>query len=375
MPIIPLLITIAFVILWLTAVSNFLLFLRLRPAAPPADPPLVSILIPARNEARVIGRAVGSLLAQTYANFEVVLLDDQSLDETAVLATQAAQNDKRFRLIAGQPLPTGWLGKNWACHQLAQAARGDILLFADADVVWQPEALTAVVGLLEQQQADLLAVWPTQQTETWSERLVVPLIGFAILCYLPVLPVHRTHWPAFAAANGQCLAFRRAAYEKIGGHAAVRGNVIEDVAFAQRVKRHKLRLRLADANRFVRCRMYENWEQVRAGFAKNMLAGHGNSVLFLLVSTLFHWLLFVYPWLWLLWGGGWWALGLVLAGVGLRLATAVYTHSFAEKRPLPQALLIPFLMPLSVLLLTRIAAQSTWWHWRGSGQWKGRSIQ
>lgn len=370
MPLLPLLITFIFAILWLTAVSNFLLFPRLSPTARPAAAPLVSILVPARNEARTIGRAVASLLAQTYTNLEVVVLDDQSEDETSVFAIQAAQNDPRFRLLTGQPLPAGWLGKNWACHQLAQVARGDILLFADADVVWQEGALTAVVAHFSQHQADLLAVWPTQQTETWSERLVVPLINFAILCYLPILPVHHTHWPAFAAANGQCLAFRRAAYDKMGGHAAVRGSVIEDVAFAQRSKRHKLRLRLADSNRLVQCRMYENWAQVRAGFAKNILAGHGNSVLFLLISTLFHWLLFVYPWLWLLLGGGWWALGLVLAGVGLRLGTAVFTHRAAGIH----ALLPSFLMPLSVLLMTRIAAQSISWHWGGGGQWKGRRV-
>lgn len=374
MPILPLLITLAFVILWLTAVSNLLLFPRLNPKDRPATTPLVSILIPARNEARAIGRAVRSLLAQTYGNFEIVLLDDQSEDETAVLATQAAYNDPRFRLITGQPLPPGWLGKNWACHQLAQAARGDILLFADADVVWEPGALTAVVAHSTQHQADLLAVWPTQQTATWGERLVVPLINFAILCYLPILPVHHTHIPAFAAANGQCLAFRRTAYATIGGHAALRGNVIEDVAFAQRIKRHRLRLRLADSNQLIHCRMYDNWGQVRAGFAKNILAGHGNSVLFLLVSTLFHWLLFVYPWLWLLLGGGWWALGLMFAGVGLRLATAVFTHTWGWKRPFVPNLAPPLLMPLSVLLMTRIAAQAIWWHWRGGGQWKGRRL-
>ncbi|MEZ4510931.1 MAG: glycosyltransferase family A protein [Chloroflexota bacterium] len=365
-PIIPLVITFAFVILWLTAVSNFLLFPRLNAKDEPLTTPLVSILIPARNEARTIGRAVASLLAQTYANFEVLVLDDQSGDETAVLATQAAKNDPRFRLIRGEPLPPGWLGKNWACHQLAQAARGEVLLFADADVVWELGALTAVVAHFSQHQADLLAVWPTQQTKTWGERLVVPLINFAILCYLPILPVHHTHIPAFAAANGQCLAFRRTAYEAIGGHAALRGNVIEDMAFAQRIKRHRLRLRLADSNRLIGCRMYENWDQVRAGFAKNILAGHSNSILFLLVSTLFHWLLFVCPWVWLLLGGGWWALGLVLAGVGLRLATAVFTHT---EKWLPS-----LLMPLSVFLMTRIAAQAIWWHWHGGGQWKGRTI-
>lgn len=366
--ILPLIVTFALTILILTAVSNFFLFPRLRSTAPTSTS-FVSILIPARNEADVIVRTIRLLLAQSYENFELILLDDQSEDETAVLATAAAKNDSRFRLINGQPLPTGWLGKNWACQQLAEVAKGDILLFTDADVQWQPEALASLVAQMERQQADLLTVFPTQQTETWSERLTVPLLGFVILSYLPILPVHHTHIPAFAAANGQCLAFRRRAYAKIGGHTAVSNNVLEDVALAQLVKRHRLRLRLADGNRLINCRMYENWVQVRDGFAKNMLAGHGNSVLFLLVSTIFHWLVFVYPWVWLFLGGGGWALGLILAGAGLRLATAVFSHTFEWKRPFAF-----LLMPLSVLLMTRIAAQSILWHWRGSGQWKGRKI-
>ncbi len=357
-------ISLALGILGITAVANILFFPRLKATQPTARPKL-SILIPARNEAAVIGQTVRALLAQTYTNFELLLLDDQSDDGTGQIARQAAGRDERFRLMSGAPLPSGWLGKNWACHQLSQAATGDYLLFADADVRWQPNALTALLALAQTEQADLLTVWPTQQTKTWAERLVVPLMSFAILCYLPILPVHFTDWPAFAAANGQCLLFRREAYKKIGGHTAVRQNVIEDVALAKTVKAHQLRLRLADGNRLVSCRMYQNWAEVQAGFAKNILAGHGNSIPFLLLSTLFHWLLFLFPWFWFAATLDVWPLGLGLAGVVLRAGTAVFTR----QRPRDA-----LLMPISVLLMSRIAFQSIQWQRRGTAEWKGRKL-
>ncbi len=378
----------ALFIVGITAVANFRFFPRLR-ATEPAATPFVSLLIPARNEAAVIGQTVRALLAQQYPRFEVILLDDGSEDSTTSVAQQAAQEDPRFHLISGRPLPAGWLGKNWACHQLSQAALGELLIFTDADVQWQPGALSALVACFTNQKplfpnrastaavgqrfaaynqrpADLLTIWPTQTTITWAERLVVPGMALAILAYLPILPVHYAPWPIFAAANGQCMAFRRQAYEAVGGHVAVRDQVVEDVALARRIKRAGLRLRMADGNRLIGCRMYDGWTAVRDGFAKNILAGHGNSVPFLLASTLFHWLVFVFPWFWLALSGSAWALALVVAGVGVRMATAVFTH----QRPLDA-----LLMPITVLLFTRIAAQSIWWHYRGGPKWKGRTVK
>ena len=357
-------ISVALAIMGITAATNFLFFPRLQTSQPTSQPKL-SILIPARNEATVIGKTVQMLLAQSYANFELILLDDQSDDGTAKIAQQAANEDVRFRILAGKPPPAGWLGKNWACHQLGQAALGDWLLFADADTQWQPNAVAALQAHAEKGEADLLASWPTQQTESWAERLIVPLIGFAILCYLPILPVHHTQWPAFAAANGQCLLFRRAAYTKIGGHTAVASNVLEDVTLAKQIKAHGLRLRLADANGLIGCRMYQNWTEVQAGFAKNILAGHGGSVPFLLLSTLFHWLIFIVPWVWFIVTLDLWPLLLGLGGIGLRGATAVFSQ---------QRLTDAIFMPISVLLMSRIAAVSVWWRWRGTAHWKGRSI-
>ena len=150
-------------------------------------------------------------------------------------------------------MPDGWLGKNWACWQLAAQAKGEWLIFTDADVRWTPAALSALATEMNRTEAGLLAVWPTQQSLSWGERLVVPLMALAIIGYLPLPLVHHTPWPALAAANGQCLAFRRRAYRAIGGHAAVGNEVLEDVVMARRIKANGLKLRMSDGNGLISC--------------------------------------------------------------------------------------------------------------------------
>jgi chlorobactene glucosyltransferase len=358
-------IALALLVISMMAIANVLLFPRLgaRPYPLPPDPPFVSVLIPARNEARVIGKSVASLLAQDYPRFELLVLDDQSEDGTADAARVAGAGDARLNILQGAALPDGWVGKNRACWQLARAAQGEILLFADADVQWQPGALAAVVAAMHAHSADMLTVWPTQTTVTWGERLVVPLMALAILAYLPVVAVHHTPWPIFAAANGQCLAFRRAAYAATGGHAAVAGNIVEDMALARRAKGRGLRLRMFDAAGRIGCRMYHSWPEVRDGYAKNILAGHANSVPFLLLSTLFHWLVYVFPWLWLPFDVRVWPLA--AGGVLVRMLTAAATR---------QRVRDGLLMPVSVVLMTYIAFRAIMWHYLGGPRWKGRVV-
>ncbi len=356
----------------LTAILNTLTMIRLLPGQP-LETPSVSVLIPARNEAAMIANTLKKWQAQTYPNFEVVVLDDNSEDGTFEQVQAIARSDKRIRIYNGQSLPSGWTGKNWACAQLFQRARGRILLFTDADVDWEPDALGAVVAAMKRSRADVFTIWPTQYTLTWSERIVVPLMNFSVMGYLPEIFVRYLPSPAFAAANGQGLAFQRRAYSLLQTHAAVRSQVVEDVALARRAKQNGLRLVMALGDGLVHTRMYHNWHEVRAGFAKNILAGHGNQPLFLLLSTFFHWMIFLFPWIWLLYemfvaGDGqiWPPLTLIVLGVGARmLSAAAARHNLGDA----------FLMPVSVLMMTAIAAQSLWWHLRyGGPQWKGRHI-
>lgn len=355
------------------AILNTITYPRLRPADT-KNTPLVSVIIPARNETGNIGAAVRGLLAQEYPNLEVLVVDDQSEDGTAQVALEVAQGDPRLRLLQGQGLPHGWLGKNWACHQAALQARGEVLIFTDADVRWKPEAVAALLGVMEKIGVDLLAVWPWQITQTWSERLVVPMMTFTVLSYLPELAVRKMPQPSLAAATGQCLAFRREAYEKIGGHEGVRGNVLDDMGLAWNIKRGGMRMGQALACGLIETRMYNDWAAVRAGFAKNILAGHGGSPLMLLASAVFHWTLFLLPWLWLLIGllvpnqpAGWAALpgAALLLTLGIRALTAV-----AAGNRLVDALLLP----VSTILMTIIAGQALIWHRRGGATWKGRGI-
>lgn len=373
----PLLASVALIALLAIAVNNVRRFPRLQTTThQPAGDLLtcVSVLIPARNEAAVIGESIQLLHAQEYAAREMLILDDNSEDGTGHLAGQAAGGANDVRILAGAPLPAGWMGKNWACHQLAHHAQGDILLFTDADVRWQPGALESVVDLLSRTDADLLTVWPTQITISWGERLTVPLIAMTVLAYLPVQLAHDFYHPLAAAANGQCMAFRRAAYEAAGGHAAVRGEIVEDVRLAQRIKAAGLKLRMADGAGLVTCRMYGGSKAALDGLAKSMLAGHGNRSLLLLLSTSAHLLLFLWPWLWLAIGRTWvlpgwpaWPLALMTAGVGLRGITA---------RASGQRVGDALLMPISALLMTWITLRTLWWRVRYGGvRWKGRVVR
>ncbi|GAB4481764.1 MAG: hydroxychlorobactene glucosyltransferase CruC [Anaerolineae bacterium] len=376
MLIVAILITVILIGLALIGVINALTFPRLDRFALPAAPlPFVSLLVPARDEAPRIAETVRRLLAQDYPAFEVIILDDHSTDGTAVAALAAGGGDPRLRVIPGADLPPGWAGKNWACHQLSQAARGEILVFTDADVRWEPRALPALVGAMEASRADLYGIWPTQQTITRAERLVVPLMTFVVLGYLPVLAVHHIPWPVFAAANGQCMAWRRHAYLKTSGHVAVRAEVLEDVLMARRVKAFGLRLRIGDGAGLIGCRMYDGWPAVRDGYAKNIFAGYGESYPAILAAAIFHWALFLLPWVWLALGWltpalpGWplWPALLIALGVGLRALTAAVTR---------QRIGDAILMPVSVLLMTVIAARSVYWYVRyGGPQWRGRTIR
>jgi chlorobactene glucosyltransferase len=351
-------------IAWI-ALLNAFTFPRLRRAVVQRIPPFVSVIIPMRNEAQRIGETLRTLLSQEYPHFEVILLDDQSEDDSVEVARWATQGDRRVKILRGEPLPEGWLGKNWACHQAAQQAQGDYLLFSDADVRWHPHALTALMGEALRTQADLLTCLPTQKTLSWGERLTVPLIAFSIFAYLPVLAVHHLPFRVFAEAIGQCLLFRRQAYEQIGGHAAVRQRIVEDMALAYAIKRSGLSLRLCDANGYLETRMYSNWREARNGFAKNILAGHGNSVCFLLFSAVFHWWLFVVPWIVALAQASWEVALFGVLGILTRSLTAVISGQRARDA---------LLMPLSVVLMTVIAVQSVWQHRFGKSVWKGRQV-
>ncbi|AXG99664.1 glycosyltransferase [Deinococcus wulumuqiensis] len=332
---------------------NAATFPRLRPqsAAPGVR---VSLLVPARDEEANLRRNLPGLLAQGAA--EVLVLDDGSRDGTAETARQLGA-----RVLTGEPLPPGWVGKTWACQQLAQAASGDVLIFTDADVTWHPGALGAVLAQLRRSGADLLSVWPRQRNVTPGERLLTPLAELPLIALFP-LPLLRFPVPAASAANGQVMAFRRASYWHLGGHAAVRGEVLEDVRFAHRLRRAGGNLSLALGQECISVRMYRSYPDSVQGFGKNLLAVHGGHRALLALSFAFVLASYTVPWL-----------GPVPGARRLRLASVaerLVTNLIAGRRQ-PADLAEGLLGPLTPLLMLPVYRRAL----RRQVTWKGREYR
>ncbi len=245
-----------------------------RPApAPLAARPGVSILIPARDEEAGIRDAVLAALASGENEIEVVVLDDHSTDRTAAIVASLAANDGRVRLESAPPLPPGWNGKQHACAVLASRARHDVYLFVDADVRLAPLASGRIAAFLAQSGAGLVSGVPREETGTFLEKLVVPLIHVTLLGYLPIARMRASTDPAYGAGCGQLFAARRDAYEKSGGHAALRGSRHDGINLPRAFRRTGIPTDLFDATDLATCRMYRSAGEVWRGFAKNATEG------------------------------------------------------------------------------------------------------
>ncbi len=249
---------------------------RFRPP-PVADGAMrqLSVLIPARNEESSIGAAVESVLASRGVELEVIVLDDLSADGTAEVVREMARKDSRVRLEHAPPLPAGWCGKQHACHVLAGIARHPLLTFLDADVRLEPDALARLAAFLEHSRAELVSGFPRQETGSFLEKLLIPLIHWLLLGYLPMGRMRRTRRPGYGAGCGQWFMATRAAYVAAGGHAAVRGSMHDGITLPRAFRRTGLRTDLCDATALARCRMYHTAPQVWLGLAKNAREGLG----------------------------------------------------------------------------------------------------
>ena len=252
---------------------NLLVLRRPPPAANPAALPPVSVLIPARDEAANIGDALRAVLYDRTMPMEVVVLDDGSTDGTAAIVARIAAADPRVRVIEGAPLAPGAVGKQQACAALAAASRHPLMLFVDADVRLAPGAVAAMAAQMERGRLDLLSGIPCQETRSWGERLVVPLIPVLMFGYLPLPMARLSRSPGFAAACGQLIMVRRDAYDRAGGHGAFLRSSHDGLNLPRNVRRTGGRTDLVDATPLATCRMYEDWPQVWRGFSKNATEG------------------------------------------------------------------------------------------------------
>ncbi len=248
--------------------------------APDGDVPLVSVIVPARNEERSIGDCVESICASDYPAFEVIVVDDRSVDGTAQMARAVPPNRaRRVVVVDGAELPGGWFGKPWACVQGAEKAQGELLLFTDADTIHSPKLMSMTVAGLDEDAADALTVMGRQLMETFWERLIQPQIVVPMLLRYSNMrcPCEPKGWRG-AIANGQYILFRRSVYEELGGHEAVWNEVVDDQRLAQLLCRSGKKLTVREGATVFATRMYRSLGELVEGWSKNMSAGARQSL-------------------------------------------------------------------------------------------------
>jgi len=324
---------------------------------------LVSILIPARNEADNILRLLRSIDQQDYAYYEVIVLDDDSSDNTYKLCSDFAGKHSRFRVIKGEPLPHGWLGKNYACHQLAQKAQGDYLLFLDADEQISNSLIVSAVHRMRLFRLGLLSLFTNQEMGTFGERLVVPLMHYVLLNLLPLRLVYLFKNSNVAAASGQFMLFDAEAYRENQWHEKAKDRVVEDVEIMKMVKAAGYNGEALLANGMISCRMYKSYTGAVNGFSKNFLAAFNYSVMGLLLYLM------------VLIGGPMIVMitldfPLIFFMIGLIILTRIMISLSAGQ----SALLNVILHPLQMLNLVMIGFLAIQKYLTKTTVWKGRSV-
>lgn len=340
--------------------------------------PFVSICIPARNEEAVIERCVTSALKQNYPNFEVLVLDDNSTDGTTQILEKLSGIINNLHHINGKPKPEDWLGKPWACYQLSKHAGGEYLIFIDADVWLEEQAISKAVNAL--QHSDTITVWPKQHLKTFWEKLIIPMIYYGLYTLLPAKYVEEDpRWipknlrskmaPKFAAACGQFFAFSRSSYEKIGGHTAVKTEIVEDVELSKTIKRHRLSITMYDGVDTVNCRMYHCHKEIFEGLRKNFFVGFGRNIPLFLFMSVLQFIVFVVPFLLLIVGGA-----QVQTFAGFLIGVFLVQRWLLDLRFGWNPFMSLF-HPVTILWFEVLGIQCLWDHFTGKkANWKGREV-
>jgi len=360
------------VVLLIIALANMRYLRRLYSYPAPPAWPRCSVLVPARNEEDNIARCTGGLLAQDYPDFQVIVLDDNSTDRTWQILQGLAANDPKLMLIKGKPLPDDWLGKHWACHQLAQVADGELLVYVDADTSHEPGMLRGAAAAMAAENTCLISALPRQIVVSWSEMLSIPAFYLGMLCGAPLELTRLQRNPLLFAILGQFLVFRRDTYDAAGGYAAVRHNVVDDIAIGRRVHTMGLKYKLLDGDGLVSCRMYRNFDQVWKGLTKSTFATFNFDPYFLTLMYTLVLIFFVSPPVVL-------GIGLAqpqvpmeitaMAGIAVILNLVLWTVSHLRFHfPLYLVLIYPF----SAIFMTVVALASMILTIQGKALWKGR---
>ena len=255
---------------------NFFSGLHL-PDKKPVSFPKISLLIPARNEEALIGRLLTSLQQLDYPDFEVLVCNDHSSDNTEEILNWFAGEDERIHWFLGDKLPENWLGKNFACHQLAQKTSGKLLIFLDADVELSPDAITKSVAFFQEKQLSLLSVFPQQRMESLAEWITVPLMNWILQSLLPMILVQKNRFASLSAANGQFMMFEAENYRMNQWHSKVRNQNVEDIRLARLMKSKGKKIAVLLGSNDIFCRMYRHFDEAVLGFSRNIHEYFGGS--------------------------------------------------------------------------------------------------
>ncbi len=358
-------------VFFLIAVWNIYI-LRTRKIKNNAELPFVSILVPARNEELNIKQCVESLLNQDYTAYEVIVLNDGSDDRTGEILQSIQKEHSELRILNGKPLAEGWTGKCYACKQLADEAKGEWLLFTDADTTHTANSLRGAVITALDRNADLLSLFPKTTMKTFFEKLIMPMLFFTAFVFLPHYFVDKKGYTKFALAAGPFMLFRRSAYDKIGGHESVKDALVEDVWLSRKIKEHGLKLVVIDGKHLASVRMYRSFKEIWNGFSKNIFAGFNFSAPVLFIVNIFYIILFFLPFIFL-------ALAVLQNDYGLSSrfiliqVIILFLIRILLSIKFKLGCISTLLHPLGALMVPVIAFNS--WRWIASGagaKWKGR---
>lgn len=353
-------------LIWTVFNSFFMPVLPLEPSL--TDAPLLSVLVPMRNEERNVRNIISSLKNSTYPNSEFIILNDQSTDKTQQLLENETYGDRRFTLLQGVELPVGWIGKVHACHQLQQAASGEYLIFVDADINFTPEAFEQSLALLQKTHAKSLSGFPAFEVSPFLSKLLVPMQHFIVFFHLPLFLANYASFPAATAAHGAWMLFDRKAYDQIGGHKSVQGSLVEDVHISREMKKAGHRMLLANITDSVSSRMYETNAEVWEGFLKNSYTGIGRSPIMACMLTAFYCAFYVLP-LFLLVTGLFMMDWLLLLPYFLTSLQQLYVMLRTNQNPV-----LAFLMPLQAGAMIAVLLHAMAKSWRKQAySWKGRN--
>ena len=270
----------------LTGITNFIWLKKIPTNKNTPESKLVSILIPARNEADVIESTIKSIMNQSYKNYELLILDDNSSDSTQSIIQKLEKLNSKIELINGLSLPEGWLGKNWACHQLSEKAKGEYILFMDADTILDKFILEDSIIALQKEKIDLLSLVPGRDTKLIADHAMKKIISWFIVCWLPMKLAINLNAPFLSATFGQFMLFKKSSFNDIGGFEAIKDNPVDDFQLGRNIKKNLFKWMLFDAAFRITTRTYNTNKDLISGYSKNIFPAVGYSISIFLVIFL-----------------------------------------------------------------------------------------